>query len=133
MAISSQWTNRNLDASQQLVEGGIYTVRGYDMGALSADSGYLEPAEWRHDLGVAWQGHWQALAFLDSAQMTVNKSPWDPGKNSARLSGAGVGLNWTGPHRWSFKTDIAARLGAAPTLVADTSAVRVWIEVDKGF
>jgi hypothetical protein len=49
------------------------------------------------------------------------------------LSGAGVGLNWTGPHRWSVKSDIAARLGATPKLVADTSAVRAWIELDKVF
>jgi hemolysin activation/secretion protein len=133
LALSGQWANRNLDASQQLVEGGIYTVRAYDMGALSADTGYLETAELRHDLGVAWQGHWQALAFLDSAQLTVNKNPWEAGKNSATLSGAGVGLNWTGPHRWSVKSDIAARLGATPKLVADTSAVRAWIELDKVF
>jgi hemolysin activation/secretion protein len=131
LAVSGQWANRNLDASQQLVEGGIYTVRAYDMGALSADTGYLETVEWRHDLGAAWQGHWQAHAFLDSAELTVNKHPWEAGKNSATLSGAGVGLNWTGPHRWSVKADIAARLGATPTLVADTSTVRAWVELDK--
>lgn len=133
VAVSGQWANRNLDASQQLVEGGIYTVRAYDMGALSADTGYLETAELRHDLGAAWQGHWQALAFLDSAQLTVDKNPWEAGKNSATLSGAGVGLNWTGSHRWSAKSAIAARLGATPKLVADTSAVRAWIELDKVF
>jgi hemolysin activation/secretion protein len=133
VAVSGQWANRNLDASQQLVEGGIYTVRAYDMGALSADAGYLETAEWRHDLGAAWRGHWQALAFLDSAQLTVNKNPWEAGRNSATLSGAGVGLNWTGPHRWSVKSNIAARLGGTPQLVADTSAVRAWIEFDKLF
>jgi len=29
--------------------------------------------------------------------------------------------------------EVAARLGATPTLVADTSAVRAWIELDKVF
>jgi hemolysin activation/secretion protein len=133
LAVSGQWADRNLDPSQQLVEGGIYSVRAYDMGALSADTGYLETIEWRHDLGAEWQGHWQALAFLDSAQLTVNKNPWEVGKNSVTLSGAGVGLNWTGSHRWSVKSAIAARLGASPELVADTSAMRAWVELDKAF
>jgi hemolysin activation/secretion protein len=133
LSVAGQWANRNLDASQQLVEGGIYTVRAYDMGALSADTGYLETAEWRHDLGVAWQGRWQALAFVDTAQLTVNKHPWEAGKNFATLSGAGMGLNWTGPHRWSVKSAVAARLGATPTLAAGASAVRTWIELAKTF
>lgn len=133
LTLSGQWANRNLDPSQQLVEGGIYTVRAYDMGALSADTGYQETIEWRHDLGIAWQGRWQTLAFFDTAQLTVNKHPWEAGRNSATLSGAGIGLNWTGPHRWSVKSAIATRLGAMPTLVADTSAVRAWIELDKVF
>ncbi len=133
VAASGQWANRNLDASQQMVEGGIYTVRSYDMGALSADTGYLETVELRHELGNVWQGHWQALVFVDSAQVTVNKNPWEAGKNSATLSGAGVGLNWAGPHRWNAKADIAARLGATPELVADPSSVRAWIELDKVF
>jgi hemolysin activation/secretion protein len=133
LAVSGQWADRNLDASQQMVEGGIYTVRSYDMGALSADTAYLETVELRHELGTVWQGRWQALVFVDSAQVTVNKNPWEAGKNSASLSGAGVGLNWAGPHGWNAKADIAARLGATPELVADTSSVRAWIELDKAF
>jgi hemolysin activation/secretion protein len=133
LSVSGQWANRNLDGSQQMVDGGIYTVRSYDMGALSADAAYLETVELRHELGSGWQGRWQALLFVDSAQVTVNKNPWEPGKNAATLSGAGVGLNWAGPRRWNVKTDIAARLGATPELVADTSSVRAWIELDKVF
>lgn len=133
VAVFGQWANRNLDASQQMVEGGIYTVRSYDMGALSADSGYLETVEIRHDLGTVWRGRWQALVFVDSAQVTVNKNPWEAGKNSATLSGAGVGLNCAGPNQWNIKADIAARLGATPALVAETSSVRAWIELDKVF
>jgi hemolysin activation/secretion protein len=131
-AVSGQWTNRNLDASQKLVEGGVYTVRGYDMGAISADTGYLETAELRHDLGAAWRGRWQGVAFFDSAQLSVNKDPWAPGKNSATLSGAGLGLNWAGPNMWSVKSYVAARLGPTPAQADATSAVRAWIEIDKG-
>ena len=65
LAVSGQWANRNLDASQQLVEGGIYTVRAYDMAALSADTEYLETAEWRHELGVAWPGTSAVRAWIE--------------------------------------------------------------------
>jgi hemolysin activation/secretion protein len=133
VAVFGQWANGNLDASQKMVEGGVYTVRAFDMGAISADTGYLETAELRHDLGFAGQGRWQALAFLDSAQLTVNRNPWVPGKNTATISGAGVGLNWTGPDRWSVRSHIAARLGPTPALVEAASAVRAWIEISKGF
>jgi hemolysin activation/secretion protein len=133
IAVFGQWADSNLDASQKMVEGGVYTVRAYDMGAISADTGYLETAELRHDLASRWRGRWQALAFLDSAQLTVNRNPWAPGKNTATIGGAGVGLNWTGPDRWSARTYVAARLGPTPALVEATSTVRAWIEIDKGF
>jgi hemolysin activation/secretion protein len=133
VAVSGQWADGNLDASQKLVEGGVYTVRGYEMGAISADNGYLETAELRHELGSAWQGRWQVLAFLDSAQLMVNKSPWLSGKNSATLSAAGVGLNRAGPDHWSLRSNIAARLGPTPVLVGSSSAVRAWIEINKAF
>lgn len=67
------------------------------MGAVSGDSRALATAELRHDLGSAWNGRWQAVAFVDSAHVEVNKTVWVAGTNSA-LSGAGVGLNWAGPN-----------------------------------
>src|SRR5580704_4279099 len=54
VAISGQWSNANLDPAEKMIAGGAYTVRAYDMGALSADSGILASVEWRHDLGVLW-------------------------------------------------------------------------------
>ena len=133
LAVSGQWADGNLDSSQKMTEGGVYTVRGYDMGAISADTGSVETSELRHDLGSAWQGRWQALAFLDSAQLTINKSPWVSGKNTATLSAAGVGLNWAGTDLWSVRSYIAARLGPTPVLVETSSAVRAWIEINKAF
>ncbi len=133
LSVSGQWTHDNLDSSQKLVEGGVYTVRGYDMGALSADSGYLETVEWRHDLGTAWQGRWQVLGFFDSAQLSVNTHPWAPGKNSATLSGAGLGLNWLGPRGFSVKTAVARRIGSESALVASSSSVRAWGQIEYAF
>jgi hemolysin activation/secretion protein len=135
LAVSGQWANGNLDASQKMTAGGPSTVRAYDVGALSGDTGYLATAELRHALGTAWGGQWQAVAFVDTARVTVNKNTWPgvTGANSATLSGAGVGLNWAGPQQWRVKTYIATRLGSAPTLVASSASTRAWVELSGGF
>ena len=135
LAFSGQWANTNLDSAEKMSAGGPSTVRAYDTGALSGDTGYLATAELRHDLGTGtgWGGQWQAVAFMDSARVTVNKNAWVAGTNSATLSGAGVGLNWAGPNQWRAKAYIATRLGSTPALVASSSSTRAWVELSKRF
>jgi hemolysin activation/secretion protein len=133
LALSGQWADGNLDASQKMIAGGPYSVRAYDTGAISADTGYLETIELRHDLGTLWAGQWQAVAFFDSAQVTVNKTTSATGANTAHLSGAGLGLNWAGPNLWSARAYVAAPIGSTPDLVADTSSARAWAEISKAF
>ncbi|QCB44908.1 ShlB/FhaC/HecB family hemolysin secretion/activation protein [Hydrogenophaga sp. PAMC20947] len=133
LAYTGQWANDNLDPAQKMTAGGPYTVRAYDAGALSGDSGHLISAEWRHDLGAAWQGQWQTVAFIDSAQIRVNKAPWATGVNSASLSGAGVGLNWLGAKRWNARLSIATRIGSVPKLLASGASTRGWIEIGASF
>jgi hemolysin activation/secretion protein len=130
---SGQWANANLDPSEQMIEGGPYTVRAYDIGAVSGDIGYQGTAEFRHDLGVAWYGRWQASTFIDSAHVIVNKTVWAAGENSATLSGAGVGLSWAGPDQLSARTYIATPVGSVPSLVGSTVSIRAWAEISMGF
>jgi hemolysin activation/secretion protein len=130
---SGQGANTNLDPSQKIVAGGRYTVRAYDMSVLSGDSGIQGTAEWRHDIAAAWHGQWQALMFLDAEQVTINKNLWTPGKNDATLRGTGLGIAWAGASRWTARGYVAARLGAAPSLAADASLLRGWLEISKGF
>lgn len=133
LALSGQWANTNLDSAEKMSLGGPSTVRAYDAGALSGDSGYLGTAELRYDLGLGWNGQWQTVAFVDAAGATVNKNVWAAGTNSATLSGAGVGLNWAGPNQWRARGFIARRIGVTPTLVAESGATRAWVEINKGF
>jgi hemolysin activation/secretion protein len=133
LALSGQWANANLDAAEKMIAGGPYTVRAYDVGAVSGDTGYLATIELRHDLGSAWNGQWQALVFIDSAHVTINKNAWTTEANDARLSGAGVGLNWTGSNQWSARTYAATRIGPVPALAAGVASSRVWLEISKRF
>lgn len=129
LAAAGQWTIRNLDSSERMSVGGPATVRAYDMGAVSGDTGYVLNLELRHELAQGWQ----AIAFMDSAYVTVNKNPWVTGTNTAMLDGAGLGLNWASADHWNAKAYIASRLGTAPVLVGNTSATRAWFEISKGF
>lgn len=133
LAWSRQWANENLDSSQQMIAGGPHTVRAYDMGTISGDTGNLETAEIRRDLGTAWQGRWQALAFIDSEQLTINKHQFVAGANSVTLSGAGLGLRWAGPAQWVAQTYLATHMGPTPSLVENPTSVRLWVEISKGF
>jgi hemolysin activation/secretion protein len=133
LSIAGQWTNDNLDSSQKMIAGGPYTVRAYDLGVLSGDTGVLGTLEFQHTLGVAMGGPWQVTAFFDSEHIVVNKNPWVAGINSATLSGTGLGLNWSGPQQWSAKVQVAERVGGVSPVIPDPSSVRVWCEINKAF
>jgi hemolysin activation/secretion protein len=133
VAISAQWASANLDASEKLVAGGPYGVRAYGTGALSGDSGYVGTVEYRRDLGAAAAGRWQAIAFVDSEHLTVNRNTWTPEINTARLSGAGVGLNFTAGARWYATIDLAAPFGSTPALVGATKSAQLWSQIGLNF
>lgn len=131
--IGGQWTDKNLDSAEKMTVGGPYTVRAYDVGAVSADTGYTASVEWRHDLGAFAGGGWQILGFADSARVTINRDPWTKSQNTARLSGAGVGLAWNGPDLWRASLSVAAPIGAVPALLGHQPSARGWISVNKAF
>jgi hemolysin activation/secretion protein len=133
VAISGQRSNANLDPAQKMIAGGAYTVPAFDMGALSADSGILLSAEWRHELGIPWYGHMQAVGFADSEHVTINHTVWAAGPNSATLNGIGLGLNWSGSGQWNVKASIAAPLGSTPALIGTNNSARMWLALSKGF
>lgn len=146
-----QWANANLDSAEKMTLGGPYTVRAFDIGAVSGDTGQIASAEWRHDLGAfgasgasgafgafgafsePGAGNLQATVFLDSASVRINRNAWTSGENRARLSGAGIGLAWTGPHAWRASAALAAPLGSRPALVGPQASVRAWITFGKAF
>ncbi len=139
VSFGGQWALDNLDSSRKMVIGGPYTVRGYDLGAVSGDTGYIGTAELRHNLDFSRFGQWQAVAFVDSAHVQVDHNhSWSLGSNGATLSGAGAGLNWQGPNKsmlnqLSARTYIATPVGPVPLLVGKTDSVRAWMEINLGF
>jgi hemolysin activation/secretion protein len=133
LALSGQWAGGNLDSAERLVAGGPYSVRGYDMSALSGDTGYRGSFEYRHELGHSAAGRWQAIAFVDSEHVNINRSTWTTGTNNATLSGAGLGLNFTAPAQWYAKVELAAPFGPTPELVGSTKSARLWAQLGWNF
>jgi hemolysin activation/secretion protein len=130
LSLSGQWAQKNLDPIEKLVVGGPYSVRGYDMGVLAADSGVLETVEGRYQMTE----HWQAVVFGDSEHIAISASPYMAGPNGATLSGAGVGMNWTSGGAWQGKVYAASRLGSVPTQLAGSPAgTLVWGELSRSF
>jgi hemolysin activation/secretion protein len=133
LTLTGQWSNSNLDPAEKMVAGGPFTVRAYDIGALSGDTGVLASAEFRHDLRLLWSGQLQAVAFADTEHVTINHNVWAPGPNSATLSGAGLGFNWSDARQWNAKAYVAVPIGGTPALIERNNAARVWCAISKGF
>ena len=128
VAVTGQWTSDNLDSSQKMAAGGPYSVRAYDMGALSGDEGYLGTVELRHRLDQ----HWQTSMFFDGEHVVVNKNTWAAGDNHATLFGAGVGVDWKNKD-WTTKAYVATRIGLSPALVSNSSSTRIGLQIDMKF
>ncbi|ABM04129.1 Polypeptide-transport-associated domain protein, ShlB-type [Psychromonas ingrahamii 37] len=133
--VAGQWAGDNLDSSQKFSAGGAYTVRGYETGAISGDSGYTGTIEWRHELFSNENQRWQGIAFIDTAYLKINKDLWPEASadNTATLSGTGVGVNWTGPQDWSAQLHVATPIGTRPALLEDTANYRAWAEIARRF
>lgn len=130
---AAQWADANLDSAEKMTVGGPYTVRAYDVGAVSSDTGWFGSAELRHDFGTSAAGRWQAAAFVEGAHVKINRHPWTAADNTASLSGAGLGLIWDGPNGWRASLSVATPIGAKPAPLASTSSVRAWAIVNKPF
>jgi hemolysin activation/secretion protein len=133
LALNGQAADKNLDSSEQFFLGGPNSVRAYDVGTLGGALGALASAEFRHSIRVTSRGTWQTIAFVDSGVVRIYKNPFDVRDNRATLTGAGVGLNWSGGRGWTAALGVAKPIGAVPVLVGDTSSARVWVEVHKSF
>lgn len=86
--VSAQWSNKNLDSSEDFGLGGPYGVRAYPVGEGYGDEGWLGQLELRYPVGV-----FTPYAFYDIGRVKLNRSPWDETATNYRsVSGAGFGV-----------------------------------------
>lgn len=97
-----QWTDGNLDSSEDFALGGPYAVRAYPVGEGRGDLGIVSSIELRYDADVRAQwGDLQLLTFFDAGRIWINQtSNGVPAFNACEcneygLESAGLGLRWT--------------------------------------
>lgn len=133
--LSAQAASKNLDISEKMGLGGVGGVRAYPGGEGYGDQGYVINLELRHTLPAfeALPGQMQVVGLVDGGSVSANKTPWAPGENRKSLSGAGLGLTWTGANGVALKLYYAHKLGSAKAVTVPDSAGRVWLQAVKYF
>jgi len=139
LSLNGQWAQKNLDNGQKFSIGGATSVRAYRSGVLSGDSGAFGSFELRYTLptpqALAQTGTWQLTAFIDSATVQTNHSPWSSDSNEASLTGAGLGLIWQGSKGVSSRIFIASSVGELPSQLAgsESTHTNAWWELSLAF
>lgn len=135
--INGQVASKNLDVSEKMELGGMYGVRAYPAGEAYADQGYVLNLEARMQLprfSERQLGQLQLIGFVDTGSVTIHKNPWPgAGPNRRTLSGAGVGLNWSGAKNFMVRAYYAGKLGHEAATSAPDKSGRFWIQAVKYF
>ncbi|WP_243420169.1 ShlB/FhaC/HecB family hemolysin secretion/activation protein [Janthinobacterium sp. 78] len=137
-SLSGQAASKNLDVSEKMGIGGMGGVRAYPGGEAYGDQGYVLNLELRQNLTAvpaftSLPGQLQVLAFADTGTVKLNRDAWSAGENRRTLSGAGVGVTWTGANALVLKAYYAHKLGNAKATSAPDSAGRFWLQAVKYF
>ena len=137
-SLSGQAASKNLDVSEKMGIGGMGGVRAYPGGEAYGDQGYVLNLELRQNLTAfpalsSLPGQLQVLAFADTGSVKLNRDAWSAGENRRTLSGAGVGVTWTGANALVLKAYYAHKLGNAKATSAPDAAGRFWLQAVKYF
>ena len=133
--VSGQWTNKNLDSSEDFSLGGPHGVRGFGVGSGSGDLGALGTIELRFDAPIpAEYGALQLAGFVDAGHVWVNKDSFSIpaanacGCNDYGLASAGISARWTSENV-NFSASYAYALGDDPGRAIGTSSdnQRFWL------
>jgi hemolysin activation/secretion protein len=134
LGFKGQWASKNLDTSLKMAAGGPFAVRAYASGIISGDEGFLINAEYKHQIGNAMGGTFNVIAFIDYANLTINKRPWNVSDmNTVTVSGAGFGLTWTGPNRLFGSAYVSSALGDSKEVGSNTKNTQFAIEIQQKF
>ena len=135
-SLRGQVATDNLDASEKMELGGAYAVRAYPEGEAYGDEGYVATLEARLALDQwtpSLPGRFQLIGFVDTGEVDFAHDPWFPGPNHARRSGAGVGLNWSGPDDLFIRVSYARRLNDQIATSGPDERGRAWFQIVKLF
>jgi hemolysin activation/secretion protein len=133
---NGQWTDRNLDPTQQFALGGVSAVRSFPTVEALGDSGWIASAEWRQAVTAELDGR----LFVDTGSIRRNARPWADQRNRYELSGLGAGLTWRMPEDFRFTADFARQWGGNALRNPDgndsdgrSNLWRLWLALSREF
>lgn len=112
-SVNGQWAGKNLDSSEKFSIGGPAGVRAYPVMEGSGDEGWLATFEARYNLAADWQ----ITAFYDHGRSRRDHDANYAGAlppATATLKGAGLGMSWSQPGRYTLRAAFARRIGENP-------------------
>jgi hemolysin activation/secretion protein len=120
---AAQFTDKNLDSSQQFNLGGVYGVRAYPVGEGIGARGWLFQTELRYALR-----DFVPYLLYDAAHARTNVHLWDEASGTERsLSGTGFGARYI-HSGWALDASIAWRLtGGHPLADSRDPHPRIWV------
>ena len=134
--VRGQYASKNLDITEKMELGGAYQVRAYPEGEAYGDQGYVATLEARLLL-PRWvprlPGDIELIGFFDTGSVIFNKDPWYSGSNTANRSGAGAGVEWNAPNRFSASLVYAHEIGNQRATSYDDHGGEIWFRVVKYF
>lgn len=113
-----QWSNKNLNSSEQLALGGPGAVRAWQRGESYADRGFVATAELRYLFRSIGElpGKLEVTAFVDYGYAKLHSNPLpDSGNNCRKLTGAGIGMRWFDASNYSLQTTAAWKIAGEST------------------
>ena len=120
--LDGQFTNQNLDSSEQLSLGGLAGVRGYPSGEAGGDNAGIVQLELRYRWPRPLPGRIavQSRAFIDSGWVQLREDPYDldfdtaTERNTYTLHGAGLGITLSRDSTFQASAIWAHTLGDNP-------------------
>ena len=133
--IYGQYSPYNLDNAEQYLGGGPFNVRGYESSQLSGSSGYYVNLELRQNLLNNSKNIVGSKVFIDTTEVTLNADRWAglTGSNKARLSSAGLGLNWSSALNIEASAEVAFPIGVKPEQLQSRDNSQYWLSLRKTF
>lgn len=138
LSARTQMAMSNLDGSEKMSLGGPNGVRGYSVGALSADDAFLATIEYRYTVpNYSLLGGTITLSsFYDHGTGKINHKPAanSTAANRYSLSSLGFGVNWLKRNDFQVRMDVAGRVGSNRYQGDDADGdARCWLSVQKWF
>lgn len=121
---NGQYSNDSLVSSELFTIGGANSVRGYNWGQNSGDSGFNTTAELRYSPHPDYKEALQLLAFVDYGWVKV-ATPAVGQDTTVDLTGAGLGTRIKLPHKVDLSVDVGFPL--SPSRSSEGKDVHVYV------